>query len=66
MTTRSERADQLVHLLGRGPRTWTELADAGLSRAAALRAVGDVVARGDVRIRVGPILLEIEPSGEGE
>jgi hypothetical protein len=58
------RAALLLRLLRLGPRTWRELEAAGLGRAAVLLAVGAVVAGGEFRIRVGPLLLELE-DGEG-
>jgi hypothetical protein len=53
-------SELLLNLLVRGPKTWTELEQAGLDRDAALLAVGALVAAGDYRIRLGPIIVEIE------
>jgi len=36
----------LLVLLRQGPRTWSELAEAGLDRAAVLTAVGEIAASG--------------------
>ena len=57
-------ATRLLRLLEYGPRTWKQLADAGLDRRAVLLAIGDIVDIGDVRIRVGPLLLELEREGD--
>jgi len=48
----------LLALLKRGPRTWRELAQAGLSRADVFGALDDLAAAGDAIFRVGPLLVE--------
>jgi hypothetical protein len=53
------RAGILAGLLERGPRTWGELAAAGLDRGEVLLAIGELVATGGYRLRVGPLLVEI-------
>ena len=49
-----------------GLRTWQALADAGLDRAPALLAVGEIADLGDHRVRVGPYLIELEMDVESE
>jgi hypothetical protein len=56
----SVRAEILLALLRPAPRTWTELAEAGLCRAAALTAVGELVGSGRYRVLVGPLGVELE------
>ena len=47
-------------------RTARPQPDAGLDRAAALLAVGEIADLGDHRVRVGPYLIELEMDVEGE
>ena len=60
----STPAAVLLALLRRGPQTLTELAHAGLGRLAVLVAVGELVDTGRYRIRLGPLLVEIEADEE--
>ena len=56
----------LLSLLQRGPRTWTDLLDAGLDRGAVLAGVGELALSGHYRVRVGPLLVEVEAGPDGE
>jgi hypothetical protein len=53
-------ADLLRQLLAFGPQNWHDLHAAGLSRERVLFAVGDQIAGGDFRVRVGPVLVEVK------
>jgi hypothetical protein len=57
---RQTDADLLRQLLAYGPQTWHDLHAASLSRERVLFAVGDLIAGGDFRVRVGPLLVEVE------
>jgi hypothetical protein len=54
-------AEILLILLLRRARTWHELA-AGLDRVAVLAAAGELAQTR--RVRLGPLLVELEPEGE--
>jgi hypothetical protein len=41
-------------------RTWDELANAGIDRAAVLAAIGELVAQLDCRILIGPLTVGLE------
>jgi hypothetical protein len=57
-------ADLLRQQLAFGPATWLDLRAAGLSRERVLLAVGDLVGDGHHRVRLGPLLLELETDDE--
>ena len=59
-------ADRLLRLLRFGPKAWKQLAEVGLDRRTVLLAVGHIVDCGDDRVRVGPLLLGLEPHTEGD
>ncbi|MBL8800278.1 MAG: hypothetical protein JNM56_40730 [Planctomycetia bacterium] len=56
----------LLSLIQHRCRTWSELADAGLSRAAVLTAIGDLVADGAHRVLVGPLVVGLETRPDGQ
>lgn len=65
-TTLTPRAACLLALLARRPRTWSEPRAAGLSAAAVLAAVDELLGTGAVRVRLGPVLVELECGPEDE
>jgi hypothetical protein len=56
----SSDADLLRQQFAFGPATWLDLRAAGLSRERVLSAAGDLIAGGNFRVRVGPLLVEVE------
>jgi hypothetical protein len=56
----SSDADLLRQLLAFGPTAWHDLHATGRSCERVLFAVGDLVAGGDFRVRVDPVVVEIE------
>ena len=68
MTADDPRCALLLSLLQRGPRTWRDLTDAGLTRADVLAAVDALSAAELVIVQVGPLLVErmdLPPDTEG-
>jgi hypothetical protein len=53
-------AQVLLATLRLGPKSWAELYAGGLDRRAVLSAISDLVDLGQHRIRVGPLLVELE------
>jgi hypothetical protein len=60
---RNDGAAKLFDLIQDGPKTWRELERAGLPEAAVLKAARDLVRQGEHRVRLGPLLLELEDLG---
>jgi hypothetical protein len=57
----------LLAALRRGPRTWADLAALGMGRTRLYRDIDQMMQTADVRVRVGPLLIELEyPDVEGE